>query len=520
MTVEHVGPGGVSNSYGVRTTTSKVVYENDNTYQDVFIPTGSVPVTATPSAQGLVFNQQEAVIPDAIKSKLSALGLDIRVMYGNAPGAVRTTGWLEWAAGGVVTPEAYFDKFSSARSAPVNTYYVATTGNDSTGNGSQATPYRTINKAMQVGNAAAAPYKVFVAAGTYNRTQSFTSNVGTKPNQDCAFVATGGRVVVGSWDDFTAPSADDTYANCYSYAVTLVDRVLDLLRLDRFGRYAELRNVPSAARCNVTPDSWAFVGGTLYINRGDGAAVTNANTRVLRQNFVLSLDGTVSVFLGGATESDGFDLMGGQAFGLLDSQTTTPSATPKTVVASNCSFRFAGGLQGASARCVNLESHHGCHAFFRCSADAGATDGFNLHNTYSAATTGLITVGCVGIDNGRAASTSCNGWTNHENSWGIDVAGYYEANRGGSVRSVNAALALFAGTCVRYDQGDIIKGGSIPPTAFRADNTVQYWLDGVRVEGLTGSFAAVAYDSTSVISYRNCQFSGLALGGAGSVSAY
>lgn len=53
MTVEHVGPGGVSNSYGVRTTTSKVVYENDNTYQDVFIPTGSVPVVATPSGSGL-----------------------------------------------------------------------------------------------------------------------------------------------------------------------------------------------------------------------------------------------------------------------------------------------------------------------------------------------------------------------------------------------------------------------------------------------------------------------------------
>ena len=53
MSVEQVGPGGVSNSYGVRTTTSKVVYENDNSYQDVFIPTGSVPVVATPSELGL-----------------------------------------------------------------------------------------------------------------------------------------------------------------------------------------------------------------------------------------------------------------------------------------------------------------------------------------------------------------------------------------------------------------------------------------------------------------------------------
>lgn len=53
MTVEHVGPGGVSNSYGVRTTKSKLVYDNTDSYQDVFIPTGSVPVTATPSGPGL-----------------------------------------------------------------------------------------------------------------------------------------------------------------------------------------------------------------------------------------------------------------------------------------------------------------------------------------------------------------------------------------------------------------------------------------------------------------------------------
>ena len=53
MSVEQVGPGSVSNSYGVRTTKSKLVYDNTDSYQDVFIPTGSVPVTATPSGPGL-----------------------------------------------------------------------------------------------------------------------------------------------------------------------------------------------------------------------------------------------------------------------------------------------------------------------------------------------------------------------------------------------------------------------------------------------------------------------------------
>lgn len=49
MSVEQVGPGSVSNSYGVRTTKSKLVYDNTDSYQDVFIPTGSVPVVAIPS---------------------------------------------------------------------------------------------------------------------------------------------------------------------------------------------------------------------------------------------------------------------------------------------------------------------------------------------------------------------------------------------------------------------------------------------------------------------------------------
>lgn len=51
MTMEHVGPGGVSNAYGVRTTTPKQLYSNSTTYQDVFIETGTVPTTTAPQAQ-------------------------------------------------------------------------------------------------------------------------------------------------------------------------------------------------------------------------------------------------------------------------------------------------------------------------------------------------------------------------------------------------------------------------------------------------------------------------------------
>lgn len=44
MAIEHTGPGGVSNSYGIRSTTDKQIYNNLDTYQDSFLPTGSFPI--------------------------------------------------------------------------------------------------------------------------------------------------------------------------------------------------------------------------------------------------------------------------------------------------------------------------------------------------------------------------------------------------------------------------------------------------------------------------------------------
>lgn len=52
MSVEQVGPGGVSNSYGVRVTNVKQEYDNEKAYKEVFIPEGTAPLTATVSSSG------------------------------------------------------------------------------------------------------------------------------------------------------------------------------------------------------------------------------------------------------------------------------------------------------------------------------------------------------------------------------------------------------------------------------------------------------------------------------------
>lgn len=58
MSIEQVGPGGVSNSYGARTTSPKEVYDNTKQYEDVSIPKGTIPLTATISDGGIGFDAE------------------------------------------------------------------------------------------------------------------------------------------------------------------------------------------------------------------------------------------------------------------------------------------------------------------------------------------------------------------------------------------------------------------------------------------------------------------------------
>ena len=392
------------------------------------------------------------------------------------------------------TPEQLFDTYSTARSAPGATFYVATNGSDSNNGLTSGTPFLTMSKAITAANTAAVPSKIYVAAGTYPR--SSAPNFGTVyPAVDIAWIASG-NVIVGSFDQYTAPSADATYTNTYSWALASVDRVIDLLNLDQYGRYQNLLNVSSAPICNRTPNSWYTNGTTLYINRGDGAAVTNANTRVYRATVnVFMMNANVNQYFGddGLTYS-GFNFEGGQYGGLATTSIVSGGVGRKILVAKGSSFCYAGGVLSTAGRGVALDSFNGAAWFFNCAADRNFTDGFNAHNTYSATNCVMVTVNCSAHGNGENPAQSNNGWTSHENVTGVDIAGYYRGNHGGTCRSINSSTSLFAGTLVTDDFGDVAFGGAIPPTAFRVDNTATYYCFQTAVNMAAGT---IAYNATS-----------------------
>ena len=416
-----------------------------------------------------------------------------------------------------VTPEQAFNARSTALTAPYQTFYCSTSGSDNSPRTglTEADAWFSISKAVQAANATGQPCKIMVKGGTpgsaaslYERVRSLTYNAG--PSVDIAFVAYGGRVMTGPFDltGTTAPAAavaDATYTNCYSWAVTNVNKVVDIADRNRYGNYVELRSVATAALCNATPNSWALVSGTLYVNRADKAAVTNANTRVYRTGSAFAMTSHANIYLGGATSTDGFDLEGGSSSSFDVAMSAATTAT-KIIAVTDCSFKYAGSFTN-QARAIYLEGFGGVAYFNRCQADAAQSDGFNAHNVIGSQKCHMLTVNCTGYDNGRAPNNSCNGWTSHDNCVAIDVAGHYRGNHGGSVASVDNTKSWIIGTHIEDDRGDLHFNASntLPPTAVYVRDNAEYWCEEVKVDMPASTRAYATLSATSKIHRRNCQ---------------
>lgn len=426
------------------------------------------------------------------------------------PGSPRSLGACS------LNPEDVFNAKSTALTAPGATFYVAVgTGND-TNAGTIGAPVKSIWKAIVLANTAAVPSKIIVdastGANTYFRTNNpwYNGGSGVSPTVDIALLASGGRVITGTFDPPGTPTLDATFTNCYSWAVSSVDKIADIRNSNRFGNYNELTQVGTAALCNAIPDSWALVTGTLYVNRRDRQAVTNANTRVYRgATGCVVLSNAVNVYIGGVAGNDGFDFEGSNDIGCLAAYTSTPGTTHKALVINNCSFKYAGGSVNTDAKGVAVNSRQGITFLSNCRADANQTDGFNFHNTYAATVFAAITLNCTGFDNGRplfgaSGSYSNNGWTSHEDVKGIDIAGHYEESRGGAMHNIDTSKTWAFGTLIVNDRGDLAHGGTIPPNAFRAANSATIWCERVKTVMPAGGFTYLTLHSTAAIHKRDC----------------
>ncbi|WP_324807207.1 hypothetical protein SH584_11455 [Sphingomonas sp. LY29] len=364
------------------------------------------------------------------------------------------------------------------------TFYVdIATGSDADSGLTEALAKKCIYLAIAAGNATGAPFQVMVKGGSYNRDFNFNaSGGGTVPTQHCAVIGYGGRVITGSYSETHTWAADATFTNTYSATRSACTRLFDRLNLDAFGNYAELTQVADAATCNTTPGSWAQVGSIVYARRLDGAPVTHANTRTLLTGEACLL-GTKTIYL------EGIDFEGGNIVGCMNA---TQTAT-RNIVAVGCTFKYAGSATTPSNDGVAVNNMTGLAAFFNCEADANSKDGFNSHaNT---GTHNFLTVNCRGEDNGRYASTSCNGFTVHEATSAIDVGGYYGGNRNGSdFHNINTSKCWAIGTEVVQSAAGY--ASNLANACFTVGDTAIIWAENTRATAQSGARALQAVNGT------------------------
>jgi len=446
-------------------------------------------ISAVEAAGSSVYEWQ-TFTPDGI-------GWDYEV-YPIAPAVTKIDGRRRRGSAGIA-PEALFDLFSTARTSPTTTYYVGPTGIDTNTGLSPSAKLRTLNKAVLLGNATGAPYKVYADAALYPRSYTFSGTSSTQITQDAAFIAVGGQVVCTPCDQFATPSLDATHTNCYSIALANVERVLDLTTRSKIGSYKELINVATAALCNVRPGTWASVSGTVYVNRADGLAVTYSNTRLLRTAMCMGINTEVSVFLGSEDGEGCWEFQGSDGVCSIRINVIAPSPNAqKAFVINSASFCHAGGLVSTGGRCLEVSTYPGIVALFDCRATGARTDLFNMKNNNGAVPPpALLTVNCVGVDTGEYPGTSCNAWTLHDDCIGMDIAGYYEGGAGGTIHNIETSRAALVGTYVGMDRGDVVHGGSIYPTAIRAANTAA--IDCYSVSVWQPAGMAYHADNTSTI---------------------
>lgn len=411
------------------------------------------------------------------------------------------------SADGVYTTNFNADRWKVPATASI---YVATTGNDATGNGTLATPYKTITKAFAIAAGLAdTGINVFVAAGEY---RTFF-DIAAFPNKNINLIATGGRVLMSN----KMPNAGPwTLDGAGTYTASLGGwNAFNGVRDAKFPvawpngettpQYLTL--AASKAACQATPSTYWLDGlGAIWLHLQDGR-VPNADAgqdvgilTYAPQNVNISYTNSLNYV-------EGFDFEGGSFLAQAGA-----AVSIGRVVVNNCTHRFtADGIPPFGFVGVALAIVNNCRGF-----DNGTdTFGYTPRSTGEPPTY-AVEISCHSYKSGRTGNTN-NGSTNHDTGKTVRVNCTYRDSLGplcaevGSVQSWNINVDA---------QNSLMTSNDLQDACFVCGNptpeTCEMWLESCKSGG---SFYDFYVGPGSTIRYRNMVLPA-SVGGAGTVAPY
>lgn len=315
------------------------------------------------------------------------------------------------------------------------TYYVTKAGNDTTGDGSSGSPYRTLAKAYTEGADV-----VMVGDGVWNRSDGFAANF--NPNRDFAVKAINkGKAIITraeaglSWTQQGSPNSD-----VYLTSRSAVRTVIDTTAAGRSGETLKdgttpvpipLESVGSVAACQAQAGSYFTSGSNLYVHTHDSRE-PDADVLVLLVENIWAPTGDITIYL------EGYEGWGDSAVRLI------PSTNNTAILAWKDSASRFGGSTADQFETNNISEVYSINC--ECT-DNEQSDAFNYHADQIGLTTRInaLEVNCRSRRNGNTGASNDNGSTCHDNcniirlncdhqeSYGptyADVLGAYSLNFG------------------------------------------------------------------------------------------
>lgn len=347
-----------------------------------------------------------------------------------------------------------FDR-DSFKNSSANTYYVSTTGDNTTGDGTSANPYRTLWKAYQQ---CSSGDTVIMKNGIYSRNGLLNAD-STRLTKSLNII---GESVDGVWwkmaDDHTW-TPDSDYSNIYTTDRTGVRDVMDIRRRNS-GDFVYLTKVNSKELCASTDNSWFYDSPHVYVNLG-GVTVSDDNVVVTLglgdKGILQAMDFTENAKI----YIENINVLNGDRGGLNLNNNTNYDIT---VYLKNCKIYNVNSTDYG----LDSISNRGCYTICEnVVCNNTKKDGFNYHYSSTEKEAYGIEINCTSINCGYgqtdSGKLSNNATTAHNASQVIRVNGVYGFCNGGCAVDIDEVKSAFYGCTIFDSYGrsyDLYAGGT------------------------------------------------------------
>ena len=323
-------------------------------------------------------------------------------------------------------------------------YYVDVNNGVNSNDGSETTPFKTLERAFRYGDAD----EIILKAGIYDWSNG---TVGTVPisNQKKTFNLIGeGDVYLGAHRGYQTWTLVEGQSNVYHTSVSSVIEVIDIRNYSSPLFYEKMNSISEVAGKS----------GAYYIN-GSDVYVRTTNNAKPNEKILLNMNNN-------ALQLDDFENIYMENIKFTNTFTMFNTNTLCRLYAKNCDFMFGTGDNTVSIWGEVYSIFQNCRAMY------AERDGFNYHVRKGKLPRG-IEIDCIGAYNGRDGGNSNNGSTIHDGGTILRINGEYHHNHGPNIIDVNLGTkSLNIGVYSHHSTATT----SLSNVDFRTRDDVDMWL--------------------------------------------